>query len=107
MTILTRSLFQAHPFHLVSPSPWPFNTSSSLLALPLSAVLIFQGFTNAVDVITMGLLSVVLSMSLWFRDVISEGKSLNYTKIFITLIILFTFLFIVLYPTYIEINSKY
>ena len=33
MTNLTRSNFQAHPFHLVSPSPWPLFTSISLLSL--------------------------------------------------------------------------
>lgn len=100
MTIQTRSLFQAHPFHLVSPSPWPFNTSFSLLVLTLCAVLTFQGFTNAVDVITLGLLSVILSMSLWFRDVISEGKNLNYTKnfFFTYYIIYFCFYCIISYP---------
>lgn len=77
MTILTRSLFQPHPFHLVSPSPWPFNTSFSLLVLTVSAVLTFQGFTKAVDEINMGLLIVIFSMSLWFRDVISEGTYLG------------------------------
>jgi cytochrome c oxidase subunit 3 len=77
MTIITRSLFQPHPFHLVSPSPWPFNTSFSLLVLTLSAVLTFQGFTKAVDVINLGLLSVILSMCLWFRDIISEGTYLG------------------------------
>lgn len=77
MTIITRSLFQPHPYHLVSPSPWPFNTSFSLLVLTVSAVLTFQGFTKAVDVINMGLLIVVSSMFLWFRDVISEGTYLG------------------------------
>lgn len=33
MTNLTRSNFQAHPFHLVSPSPWPMYTCVSLLTL--------------------------------------------------------------------------
>ena len=33
MTYLVRSTFQAHPFHLVSPSAWPISTSISLLAL--------------------------------------------------------------------------
>jgi len=77
MTIETRSLFQAHPFHLVSPSPWPLNTSFSLLSLTLSAVLFFQSFINAVDMLIIGLLGVVLSMSLWFRDVISEATYLG------------------------------
>lgn len=33
MTYLTRSNFQPHPFHLVTPSPWPLFTSISLLTL--------------------------------------------------------------------------
>lgn len=33
MTNLTRSNFQAHPFHLVSPSPWPLFTCIALLTL--------------------------------------------------------------------------
>lgn len=77
MISITRSLFQSHPFHLVNPSPWPFNTSFSLLTLALSAVLFFQSFTIAIDVLILGLLGVVLSMSLWFRDVISEATYLG------------------------------
>jgi cytochrome c oxidase subunit 3 len=77
MVIITRSLFQAHPFHLVSPSPWPFNTSFSLLVLTFSAVLTFQSFTYTVDILLVGLICVILSMSLWFRDVISEGTYLG------------------------------
>lgn len=73
MTNLTRSKFQAHPFHLVSPSLWPLNTSLCLLATTFSAVLSFHGFTKGVNLLTVALISVVYSMSLWFRDVISEG----------------------------------
>nr|YP_010608731.1 cytochrome c oxidase subunit 3 [Drechslerella dactyloides]WAN89813.1 cytochrome c oxidase subunit 3 [Drechslerella dactyloides] len=40
MTNITRSNFQAHPFHLVSPSPWPLFTSISLLTLTTSGVVI-------------------------------------------------------------------
>ena len=107
MIISITSWFQPHPYHLVSPSPWPINTSFSLLVIAFSAVLIFQGYTKAVDVITLALLGVVWSMSLWFRDIISEGKSLYFTKFLLSLIILFTFIFIILYPTYLEINSLY
>jgi hypothetical protein len=38
MTNLIRSNFQAHPFHLVSPSPWPLLTCVSLLTLKTSGV---------------------------------------------------------------------
>ena len=47
MLNLNRSNFQAHPFHLVSPSPWPLYTSSYLLSLTTSAVLSFHGFAYA------------------------------------------------------------
>jgi cytochrome c oxidase subunit 3 len=77
MTNSTRSLFQAHPFHLVSPSPWPMNTSLSLLALTLSIVLSFHGFNFAVYNLFLAIISLILSMSLWFRDIISEGTYLG------------------------------
>lgn len=77
MTNLERSNFQAHPFHLVSPSPWPLITSSSLFALTLSAVLTFHSFHNSVNILFLSLISLIFCMSLWFRDVISEGTYLG------------------------------
>lgn len=77
MTNLTRSTFQAHPFHLVSPSPWPMYTSISLFSLTLSAVLSFHSFSYALNCLYISLITVTLSMSFWFRDVISEGTYLG------------------------------
>lgn len=77
MTNLTRSSFQAHPFHLVSPSPWPLNTCVSMLTLTTSAVLNMHGFGNGEYFLTLAFVSVIYSMSLWFRDVISEGTYLG------------------------------
>ena len=74
MTQTTRSSFQVHPFHLVSPSPWPIYTSISLLVLTTSGVLTMHGFFAAQDFVFLGLLSVILSMVFWFRDIIGEGK---------------------------------
>ena len=74
MSNLNRSNFQAHPFHLVSPSPWPLYTSISLLTLTTSAVLSFHGFAYAGYNLFLSLMSLVLSMSFWFRDIIAEGK---------------------------------
>ena len=39
MTNLIRSNFQAHPFHLVSPSPWPLFTCVALLTLTTAGML--------------------------------------------------------------------
>jgi cytochrome c oxidase subunit 3 len=77
MTNVNRSNFQAHPFHLVSPSPWPIYTSISLLTLTITAVLSFHGFNNVKYFLLLVIFTVVLSMSLWFRDIISEGTYLG------------------------------
>lgn len=73
MSNINRGNFQAHPFHLVSPSPWPLYTSTSLLSLTTSAVLSFHGFFNAEYILLLSFLCLVLSMSFWFRDIIAEG----------------------------------
>ena len=74
MLNLNRNNFQAHPFHLVSPSPWPLYTSVSLLSLTTSAVLSFHGFAYAEYNLMLSLTTLILSMSFWFRDIIAEGK---------------------------------
>jgi hypothetical protein len=77
MTILDRSNFQAHPFHLVSPSPWPLYTSISLLSLTTSSASTFHGFEYGGYFLIASLLTLVSSMAFWFRDIISEGKQKN------------------------------
>jgi cytochrome c oxidase subunit 3 len=71
------SSYQAHPFHLVSPSPWPLLTSISLLTLTTSGVLSMHNFHNSYILFFLALITVILSMALWFRDVISEGTYLG------------------------------
>lgn len=77
MSTIVRSIFQAHPYHLVSPSPWPFNTSVSLLNTTISAALSFHVFYHKMITLFLALITVIYSMSLWFRDVISEGTYLG------------------------------
>ena len=48
MTNLIRSNFQAHPFHLVSPSPWPLFTSIALLTLTTTGILNMPGLNQAI-----------------------------------------------------------
>ena len=73
MTNLVRSNFQDHPFHLVSPSPWPFYTSISLFTLTMNAALSMHLFNNSYILFYVALFLVISSMSLWFRDIIAEG----------------------------------
>jgi len=77
MTNITRSNFQDHPFHLVSPSPWPFYTSISLLALTVNAAFAMHLFSNSYILFYISLVLVVLSMSFWFKDIIAEGTYLG------------------------------
>jgi cytochrome c oxidase subunit 3 len=77
MTNLTRSNFQAHPFHLVSPSPWPIFTCIALLTLTTTGVLTMHNFSSADDFLKLAFISVVCSMAFWWRDVISEGTYLG------------------------------
>jgi|SRR3954468_21951593 hypothetical protein len=89
MTILTRSNFQAHPFHLVSPSPWPLCTCVALLTLTTTG----KPFNMPVKHITMCwkilLLIIVLGLS--------AGNLLNNDFLGIFRDYTFTFLFCVTY----------
>lgn len=77
MTNLIRSTFQAHPFHLVSPSPWPIYTCISLLTLTTCGVLSMHSFNDAHYFLILGFILVISSMSFWFRDIISEATYLG------------------------------
>lgn len=81
MALTNRSIFQAHPFHLVSPSPWPIYCSISLISLTTSGVSTMHNFYNAKLFLMFGLISLVYSMGLWFRDITAEGTYLgNHTS---------------------------
>ena len=77
MTNLIRGNFQDHPFHLVSPSPWPLYTSISLFVLTVNAGLSMHLFYNSYILFYVGLIIVTSSMFLWFKDIIAEGSYLG------------------------------
>lgn len=77
MIYKTKSNFQNHPYHLVSPSPWPIYTSTALFTVTLTGVLSMHGFFFVGYLFFIALFNLVSSMTLWFRDVISEGTKYN------------------------------
>ena len=77
MTNTIRSNFQDHPFHLVSPSPWPLYTSISLFNLTVNGALSMHLFNNSYIFFFIALFTVIASMALWFRDIVSEGTFLG------------------------------
>lgn len=77
INISVRNNFQDHPFHLVSPSPWPSYTSISLLSLTTATALSMHNFSNCYYLLYISMFLVITSMALWFRDVITEGTFLG------------------------------
>ena len=61
-----------HDYHLVDPSPWPFVGSVSAFIMAIGAVLWMHGSNPAAMII--GLLGVLYTMFMWWRDVIREGE---------------------------------
>lgn len=76
-----KKAFQAHPFHLVDNSPWPFTISWTLFFSAIGAVLSMHGFVMGPKLLSLGLITTVMVMSFWFGDVNIEGSFLgNHTK---------------------------
>jgi hypothetical protein len=73
MTNINRKQFQAFPYHLVEPSPWPLLTSFAMLTMAVGAVMYFHGFTHGGNLLILGFLLTLSGMILWFRDVVAEG----------------------------------
>lgn len=63
-------LIQNHPYHLVNQSPWPLTSTLAALFLTLGIVQWFYYFTN--NLILVGTLLILLSVTQWWRDIIRE-----------------------------------
>jgi len=72
-----RGIYQLHPYHLVEVSPWPIFTAFSLFGLAFNTVLVMHGYIGVVWIIGLNIICLIYSMSLWVRDVISEGTYLG------------------------------
>ena len=75
---LIKQRYQAHPYHLVDPSPWPISTSFALLVLTLSAVMYMHGFNFGGYFLSLGFVLISSGMALWLRDVIVEATYLGH-----------------------------
>jgi len=64
---------QRHTFHLVDPSPWPFVASMGAFTMMNGSVMYFHSFKNGGFVMLLGLILVISTMIIWWRDVIREA----------------------------------
>nr|WOR81153.1 cytochrome c oxidase subunit III [Micraspides sp.] len=60
-----------HPYHLVDISPWPLTASTSALILTAGLIKWFHEFNY--NLFFLGILSVILTMIQWWRDIMREG----------------------------------
>jgi len=65
--------FQVHPYHLVEPSPWPLGASVACLILTLGGVMKFHGFVAGDISLPLGLILILVTMILWWKDIVFES----------------------------------
>ncbi|MGE5475973.1 MAG: cytochrome c oxidase subunit 3 [Bacteroidales bacterium] len=69
-----------HPYHLVEPSPWPLAGAVAAFVTATGAVTYFHD-RNAPWGLVAGLVLVLLTMALWWRDVIREAHHDAHTAV--------------------------
>jgi len=67
-----------HPFHILRPSPLPVLASMSAFQLTIGGVMYMHMFEWGGFVLSWGLLSLCLTLTLWWRDVVREGTYLGH-----------------------------
>nr|DBA43668.1 TPA_asm: COX3 [Bombus laesus] len=76
------------PFHMVTISPWPIITSFNLMNLLMS--IIFWIYMNNLNNMIMNFILLVLSMFMWFRDIIRESTFQGIHSMYITMMMKFS-----------------
>ena len=66
-----------HPFHIVTPSPWPIFGGLGALGLTTGGVLVFHSYELGWDIAALGLVIILLVMYNWFSDMVVEGTFLG------------------------------
>ncbi len=65
---------QKHPYHLVDPSPWPFTGSIAAFFAFGGTVAALHDYPWGIYVAALGGAGILLTMFLWWRDVIREAE---------------------------------
>lgn len=64
---------QKHPFHLVDPSPWPLVCSTATFITITGGVMYIHNYSGGGSFLFFGLLFLVSTIGIWWRDIIREG----------------------------------
>ena len=68
-----------HDYHIIDPSPWPITGSVSAFILAVGMVIMMHGATPLVAIA--GLLGVLYTMLMWWRDVVKESHAGDHTPV--------------------------
>jgi len=66
-----------HPFHIVTPSPWPLFAAFGALLITVGGVLYMHSFKFGGLTLFLGISYVIGILTLWWRDVIREASFLG------------------------------
>jgi cytochrome c oxidase subunit 3 len=67
-----------HQFHIVDPSPWPLIGSIGALILTIGGVMYMHNYINGAYILLLGIISLIMVLILWWRDVIREATFLGH-----------------------------
>jgi len=62
-----------HPYHIVTPSPWPILVGITALPITLGAVMYFHSYNWGKFTLVVSLLVLLVLLFAWWRDVIREA----------------------------------
>nr|ATN41106.1 cytochrome c oxidase subunit III [Podocnemis expansa]DBA36335.1 TPA_inf: cytochrome c oxidase subunit III [Podocnemis expansa] len=62
---------QTHPFHMVNPSPWPLTGAAAAFMLTSGMIMWFHN--NKTLLLSLGLITLLLTLLQWWRDVVRES----------------------------------
>jgi heme/copper-type cytochrome/quinol oxidase subunit 3 len=62
-----------HPFHIVSPSPWPFLVAMSFFPLTIGAVMYMHSYLFGLLILLLGASNLIVLAYVWWRDVVREA----------------------------------
>jgi len=70
-----------HDYHLVEPSPWPITGSIAAFIMAVGAVGWMHDWTGGPLIFGLGILGILYTMYVWWRDVVKEALAGDHTPV--------------------------